>query len=96
VTQTNLPAVRANQTSAGFSGTQDNWIESVCITGTFVDGQGGLPGNSGGGLCRAKAGQGFINITQFDSDYKMRNGIAMMRVDYYVSGIETDGTVIAF
>ncbi|MCV7175444.1 hypothetical protein [Mycolicibacterium sphagni] len=78
------------------SGTQDNWIESVCVTGSFVDGQGGLPGSTGGGLCRSRSGRGAISISQFDSDYKMRNGIAMMHVRYYVSGTEPGGTVIAF
>jgi Protein of unknown function (DUF2510) len=95
--KSNQSAGDASQSGlSAISGTQDNWIESVCVTGTFVDGEGGLPGNSGGGLCRAKGAQGMINISQFDSDYKMRNGIAMMHVQYYVSGIEPDGTVIAF
>lgn len=78
------------------SGTQDNWVESVCITGTFVDGQGGLPGSFGGGLCRSRSGHSILNISRFDSDYKMRNGIAMMQVKHYVAGIEPDGTVISF
>ena len=61
-----------------------------------MDGEGGLPGSTGGGLCSSRSGPGVINISRFDSDYKMRNGIAMMHVKYYVSGIEPDGTVIAF
>lgn len=86
-----------SQPHAGeLSGSLDNWIESVCITGSFVDGQGGLPGSTGGGLCRSRAGHGVINISQFDSDYKLRNGIAMLNIKYYVAGIEPDGTAIAF
>lgn len=87
----------SSQPPAGMvSGYQDLWIESVCVTGSFVDGRGGLPGSTAGGLCRSRSGQGVINISQFDSDYKMRNAIAMVNIRYYVSGIEPDGTVIAF
>lgn len=79
------------------AGVRDDWIESVCKTGTFVDGHGGLPGSSGGALCQARVGRGdYITMSQFDSDYKMRNALAMAQIDYYVSGIEPSGEFVCF
>lgn len=82
--------------SHNITGTQDDWVEAVCQTGTFMDGLGGLPGAKASAYCRARTTNAAINISQFDSDYKMRNAIAMLHIKYYVSGIEPDGTVIVF
>lgn len=82
-------------TARRVTGTEENWIESVCRTGTFVDGEG-LPDANGRALCKAKNGWGIIAIGEYDSDFKMRNAIAVLRKKYYVSGIEPDGTVVVF
>jgi hypothetical protein len=81
------------------TGTSDEWIESVCKTGSYQDGEGG-PDTVGGANCSTKDGSGEILIRQYDSDFKMRNAVAQLfklRQDkYYASGIDSDGTIEVF
>ena len=84
------------RTPGTVTGTQDEWFESVCKTGTFVDGRGLSDASGGSAMCLPKTGTGYILIGKYDSDFKMRNAIAQRHMKYYVSGIEPDGTVIAF
>lgn len=79
------------------SGSEDEWLDAICATGTFVDAGGDLPDAAQGtGFCKARFGQGSISIGKYDSDFKMRNALAQTAKTYYVSGIESDGTVIVF
>ena len=86
-----------SSSSGTVTGTEDNWFEAVCKTGTFMDHGGNLPGARGRGFCIPRAGRTpSISIGQFDSDYKMRNAVAAASMTYYVAGVEPDGTVICF
>lgn len=86
---------RTGMTLGSVTGTQDEWIGSVCKTGTFADGRG-LPDATGKAMCLPKSGMGYILIGQYDSDFKMRNALAQVGTTYYVSGIEPDGTIVVF
>jgi hypothetical protein len=82
-------------TAGSISGGWEQWTESVCKTGTFVDGHA-PPDAERGAWCLPKTGGGAITIGQYDSDYKMRNAIAMLRMKYYASARTSDGTVWMF
>ena len=74
---------------------------AICQPGAFRDGipvgQGGIfNGALGGGTCiRPISGNGPVYFTQWDSNFKMRNSMAMLRM-CYASAIESDGTISTF
>jgi hypothetical protein len=69
------------------SGSQDEWLDAVCLPGKFHDGTI-FPGATGGGFCSARNGSNLnvvVHITQWDSDFKMRNSLLAYRMTYYAS-----------
>jgi hypothetical protein len=79
--------------SAGtLSGIDEQWIELVCRTGTFMDGEG-LPDANGTAGCLAKTGASLILMGQYDSEFKMRNAVSQIGAQFYASGIKADGTL---
>lgn len=82
-------ATSASSPSGGseISGTQDEWLDAVCLPGKFHDGTI-FPGATGGGFCSARNGSNLnvvVHITQWDSDFKMRNSLLAYRMTYYAS-----------
>lgn len=86
----------ASSSTTAVTGTQGNWIEAVCKTGTFHDGAETVAGSSASAYCHARAADTEIYISEYDSDYRMRNAIAMLRIKYYVAARREDGVVVAF
>jgi len=82
-------------TPGSISGSTEQWVEAVCRTGTFAD-RNPPPDAEGGALCMPKSGSGVITIGQYDSNFKMRNAIAMLQAKYYASAITSDETVWVF
>jgi len=94
-TRSDSGTTNSQNTAGTITGSSEQWIESVCRTGTFAEGHP-LPGAESGALCIPKGGSGAISIGTFDSDFRMRNAIAMLRMRYYASSKSSDGTVWVF
>jgi hypothetical protein len=71
------------------SGTSDDWLSAVCEPGRFFDRGSSMPGAVGGATCSPRIATGNPNsliwITQFDSDFKMRNALAARLTKYFAS-----------
>jgi len=71
------------------SGSFDDWLQSVCQSGTYIDGaQVPFINATGSGSCRPSHGYtgGRIWIGNWNSDYVMRNDMVAGHCTYYVSG----------
>jgi len=89
------PGAEGSGSSAGsISGTSDDWLSAVCTPGRFVDGAP-MSGATGGGSCEASNGGGFVFITQWDSDFKMRNAMQKMG-QCYASIVYDSGSIDTF
>lgn len=86
----------SSSTPGGVTGTQDEWMASVCRAGSFRDGQGLPDASSGSGICHATTGDGWILMGKYDSDFKMRNALAQRGIKNYASEIDSDGTEMVF
>lgn len=95
------PVGDAGGTSSGsISGTSEDWVQAICKPGKFMDGiqtvSGPFVGATGGGTCVGpQAGPGPVYVTQWDSNFKMRNAMAMLRM-CYASAIESGGVIDTF
>jgi hypothetical protein len=83
-------SVGSEGTSGSISGSWEDWVEAVCQPGGFRDGIDTQPGSVfggaiGGGVCmdlRVPRGRGPIYLTQWDSDFKMRNQMTLLGMCY--------------
>lgn len=86
-------------TAAGtVSGTNEDWLQAICQSGGYIDGIRGdmFSGATGGGYCiRPRSGSGPVYFSQWESSYKMRNSMAMLRM-CYASVVESGGMIETF
>ncbi|MBX7135036.1 MAG: hypothetical protein K1X67_20415 [Fimbriimonadaceae bacterium] len=88
-----------SSSTGSISGSTEDWLQALCQPGKFMDGMrsdGPFSGSIGGGTCIGPvSGRGPVYLTQWDSNYKMRNAMAMMHM-CYASAIESSGTIDTF
>ncbi len=80
------------------SGGTEDWLRAICQPGGYKDGirLDMFTGALGGGSCfRTVAGRAPVFLTQWDSDYKMQNSMAMLHM-CYASAIEPGGMIDTF
>jgi len=95
--QSRVAAEPASTTSA-LSGTDDEWMASVCQPGRFMDGGVNLPESLSAAICLPKAGGSSISIGSFDSVFAAENAAALYTKQggSYAIGTDRAGTVWVF
>lgn len=89
-------AAAASGDSESITGSLREWQEAVCYLGSLRQGGGGFPSATGRDRCQADGDLStVIFFGKFDSDYLMRNDLALMQIRFYTSAISSDQSVVA-
>jgi hypothetical protein len=80
------------------SGSNDEWMASVCERGKYMDGGVSLPDSLSAGICLSSADGSPVSIGSFDTEFAAENAAAMYTKQggSYATGVDSAGTVWLF